>query len=211
MDYKLQYDKLISSRLLIKDSRLKLLKSGEYFELHHIIPKCLGGEGKQRQYKHPNLVLLTSREHFIAHLLLLKIYPDNSKIISAFFRMCNRNKNNNHSARIYEDAKKKLSILLKLQNKKGKPVELTMLGKNHSNESKKDIGDSLKQYWNSPIGLLRKKNKTTEQMLSKTPIICPHCGKESRSIGNMKQHHFDNCKYKKIEVGGSSNPTRAIS
>lgn len=196
MNYKLQYDKLISSRLLIKESRIKLLKSGEYFELHHIIPKCLGGGGKQRQYKHPNLVLLTAREHFIAHLLLFKIYPDEYKIASAFWRICNSNKNNIPSSRMYQEIKFQLSRLLKLQYKTKKPIELTMLGKNHSSESKKDIGNSLKEYWNSPIGLLRKKNKTTEQMLSKTPIICPHCGKESRSMGNMKQHHFDNCKFK---------------
>lgn len=42
-----------------------------YFESHHIIPKCLAGlEGKA------NLVLLTAKEHFICHLLLIRMVTD---------------------------------------------------------------------------------------------------------------------------------------
>lgn len=43
-----------------------------YYEEHHIVPRCLGGSDDKS-----NLVLLTAREHFIAHRLLSKIYPDN--------------------------------------------------------------------------------------------------------------------------------------
>lgn len=28
-------------------------------------------------------------------------------------------------------------------------------------------------------------------------IICPHCGKRGKSMGQMKRWHFDNCKEKK--------------
>ena len=38
-----------------------------YYEKHHIIPKCLGGKDKAS-----NLVLLTYREHVIAHMKLVK-------------------------------------------------------------------------------------------------------------------------------------------
>lgn len=41
-----------------------------YYESHHIVPRCLGGNDDKE-----NLVLLTAREHFIAHRLLSKIYP----------------------------------------------------------------------------------------------------------------------------------------
>jgi hypothetical protein len=37
-------------------------------ERHHIIPKSIGGDNK-----HSNIVLLSPREHFIAHLLLVKM------------------------------------------------------------------------------------------------------------------------------------------
>lgn len=40
-----------------------------YKENHHILPKCLGGNNKKQ-----NLVYLTGREHWVAHLLLHKIY-----------------------------------------------------------------------------------------------------------------------------------------
>lgn len=44
---------------------------GVYYERHHIIPKCAGGKDTS-----DNLVLLTAREHFLAHYLLTKIYKD---------------------------------------------------------------------------------------------------------------------------------------
>lgn len=40
-----------------------------YLESHHIIPRSLGGSNKKS-----NLVNLTAREHFICHLLLVKIF-----------------------------------------------------------------------------------------------------------------------------------------
>lgn len=53
-----------------------------YSEIHHIIPRCLGGDDEPE-----NLVTLTAREHFILHLLLVKIYPYNDKIIYAAHMM----------------------------------------------------------------------------------------------------------------------------
>ena len=40
-----------------------------YVEAHHIIPKSLGGSNSE-----DNLILLYPKEHFIAHLLLTKMY-----------------------------------------------------------------------------------------------------------------------------------------
>lgn len=52
----------------------------KFFEVHHIIPKCMDGSDDME-----NLIKLTYREHFIAHRLLAKIYPTNHKIQYAFF------------------------------------------------------------------------------------------------------------------------------
>lgn len=41
---------------------------GDYTEKHHIIPKCIGGTNSK-----DNLIKLTAREHFIVHLLLIKM------------------------------------------------------------------------------------------------------------------------------------------
>ena len=49
----------------------KLTKKDCYIEQHHIIPRAEGGTDDKS-----NLVNLTAREHYIAHLLLAKIYDD---------------------------------------------------------------------------------------------------------------------------------------
>jgi hypothetical protein len=90
-------------------------KGGEiYYESHHILPKCLGGEGETKQWRtHSNIVLLTAREHFICHWLLHLIYPDNKKLSMSFWTMCNlkNNKQNRYkpSSRIFEYAKLKMA------------------------------------------------------------------------------------------------------
>jgi hypothetical protein len=72
MDYKKHYN-----LLMLKASKRE--KLNVYQEEHHVIPRCLGGSDDQS-----NLVLLTPEEHFIAHKLLAKIYPDNIRILYAF-------------------------------------------------------------------------------------------------------------------------------
>lgn len=54
-----------------------------YTEKHHIVPRCLGGSDTK-----DNLVSLTAREHFIAHLLLVKIHNGNLKLVKAVAMMC---------------------------------------------------------------------------------------------------------------------------
>jgi hypothetical protein len=106
MDYKKIYDDLI----LKARSENRVKNIGVYYEAHHIIPRCLGGTGKVSQWaKHPNIILLTAKEHFVSHKLLCEIYPDNKKLVSAFWNFVNgRNKYNqgqNHhriGAREYE-------------------------------------------------------------------------------------------------------------
>lgn len=68
---------------LIDRAKVRVLDANIYREQHHIIPRCLGGEDCKE-----NIVELTSREHYIAHLLLCKIYPHNNKLAFAFKAMC---------------------------------------------------------------------------------------------------------------------------
>lgn len=53
--------------------------------IHHILPRCCGGDNNKT-----NLVVLTFREHFIAHLLLHKMYPNNNKLTFALHCMFTR-------------------------------------------------------------------------------------------------------------------------
>ena len=61
MNYQKIYDDLIKKRVENPPT--------EKFERHHIVPKSLGGSNKK-----DNIVKLTVREHYIAHLLLCKIH-----------------------------------------------------------------------------------------------------------------------------------------
>ena len=62
MDYKKHYNRLIENAKL----RTSI---NEYTEMHHIIPKCMGGDDSNT-----NLVRLTAKEHFVAHHLLYKVH-----------------------------------------------------------------------------------------------------------------------------------------
>ncbi len=54
------------------------------FEDHHIIPKSFGGSNARS-----NLTRLSPREHFVAHRLLARIYPDSSAMQQALWFMQN--------------------------------------------------------------------------------------------------------------------------
>ena len=104
MDYVKIYNSLISSRLL--KNRTK--NNDGTLEKHHIIPKCLGGDNGKA-----NLVLLTPREHYVAHWLLYKMHTDKikAKMAYAFFCMCRRNPNQKRSvtSRMYERTKQAMT------------------------------------------------------------------------------------------------------
>jgi hypothetical protein len=82
MNYQKHYD------LLIEKAKIRLNVTG-YKEKHHIRPKCIGGTNEKE-----NLVILTAEEHYIAHLLLAKIYSHVPPLINAAAMMaCRNNKN----------------------------------------------------------------------------------------------------------------------
>ena len=118
MNYQKIYDALIA-----KAKSENRVKNGEtYYEVHHILPKCLEGTGKKWEYRtHPNLVLLTAKEHFIAHRLLCQI-SDNPKLANALWRMCtsansknNENRNYRVSPRTYEHLRKQNALSISKQ------------------------------------------------------------------------------------------------
>lgn len=78
MNYNRLYSKFIESRPL----RSKETEPG--YEVHHILPRSLGGNNKKE-----NLIKLTCQEHFIAHRILAKMYRGKKryKMIHALKRM----------------------------------------------------------------------------------------------------------------------------
>jgi hypothetical protein len=83
-------------------------------ELHHILPKSLGGADDTS-----NLIYITTREHFICHWLLTKIYPtgeEHWKMLNALRMMRAENPNQTRyntkiTSRVYAKLKEEYSKL----------------------------------------------------------------------------------------------------
>jgi len=75
MNYQRIYDSLIT--------RAVGRNVDNYHEVHHIVPRCLGGNDIA-----DNLVKLTPEEHYVAHQLLAKMHPGNQRLTYAAVMMC---------------------------------------------------------------------------------------------------------------------------
>lgn len=85
--YHLIYNQLIDkAKNRNFSSKKEAKKKFDYVELHHILPKSLGGNNDS-----VNTVFLTAREHFIAHLLLVRftIGEAKQKMVFAINKMTN--------------------------------------------------------------------------------------------------------------------------
>ena len=145
MNYINLYSKLIE--------RAKVRTLAPPFETHHIIPRCLGGKNTK-----DNLAKLTPEEHYLAHQLLVKIYPDSKKLIFAAHMMTvgipssrnnksygwlrrkmsesSKGSGNSMFGKKLTSERKRKSALFGEQN--------PMFGKHHSEETKKKISEKNK-------------------------------------------------------------------
>ena len=76
--YAVRYINFIKSRPV--DRKL------DYVEQHHILPKSLY---PAFEFNKDNLISLTPKEHYIAHLLLYRAFPKSYFMLRAFWCMCN--------------------------------------------------------------------------------------------------------------------------
>ena len=168
MDYQKIYDSLILNARSFNRKRIR--GSILYYESHHIVPKCMGGSDLKE-----NKVLLTAREHFICHKLLVEIYPGNRKLITALLYLsCSKNKNFKHnfriSAREYERIRTDFGLSRRGENhpmygRCGEDSPLT--GQNRTQESKDKMKASAKdkklsEEHKKNIGISRKGKNTGE-------------------------------------------------
>ena len=131
MNYQKIYDSLID--------RGKNRTLCSYKEEHHIIPRCLGGSDEKE-----NLVFLTAEEHYIAHQLLIKIYPDNNKLVKAAAMMIP----NRPSNKMYGWLKKRFSVAQsECQTGQGNSQFGTMWITNGSEEKKVSKTEIVPEGW----------------------------------------------------------------
>lgn len=122
----------------MKLTQNKVEKEG-YTEKHHIVPRSMGGTDDKE-----NLVILTAREHYIAHLLLTKCVSEEflSKMLYAYMMMSivkdeNQDRTFKVNARLFESRKLE-SIEFKKAYK-------------HTEEAKKSISKNLKGVKKKPF------------------------------------------------------------
>lgn len=165
MDYQKTYDNLIRTR------KERVLKDDVYYENHHIVPRCMRGSDDP-----DNTVLLTAREHFLAHWLLSEMHPKNMKLKFAFFAMCNW-KNNQCQGKERIVSSKIFAIAREAH---AKAVSILMTGKEVSVETRKVLSELAIRSWNS-----RTSQERTEMLRHARSFITSEMRKTSSQKANL--------------------------
>jgi hypothetical protein len=195
----------------------KLRTTDEYTEKHHIIPKSLNGDNSKS-----NLVKLTAREHFICHMLLVRMTESKEKVKMSYalWRLCNSKKYdiNSHT---YQTLRENHSKFISEQKTGVKRKPFTEQARKNMSEAHKGLKmnfspegiearrlGSLKLK-GRPSWIKGKKNPYNEETLKKMSenfsrrmkgvpkkkTLCKHCG--NLFAPNMiNRFHNDNCKLK---------------
>lgn len=208
--YELYPDVFVNNKYLKWYEELTSKNATGIVEKHHIVPKSI--------IPNNNLVSLTLRQHYIAHLLLVKcVNPIYRKkmlyaVTAMKFKIVNRIEIN---SRLFEK--------LKIEANAARSEALK--GRTHTPEAREKIkekralqviSDETKQKMSiarkgrkQPPAVVEKtrqahigskrsketKQKLREERARRVPLVCEHCGK-SVLPGNFHRWHGDNCKSK---------------
>jgi hypothetical protein len=215
MNYKCHYDNLIRTRKILNRKKY----NGSYYEDHHIIMKSMGGTDDKN-----NRLLLTAKEHYIAHYLLWKIYK-NSQTALSFLYMCNDGNKTGIkiSSRLYEEiriecskissknlksqwnnpeTRKKLSISNSIKNK----------GRKHNDESRKNMSEAHKGIKPSQNNIEIRRLKMIGRKLSQETIdkIVSKTKGQKRS-DELKRKLSEAAKHRKISKETKLEMSRKMS
>ena len=168
----MNYQKIYND-LILRARSEKRNKAVSYFERHHIIPKSLGGTNNK-----DNLVLLTAREHYIAHKLLVKIYESDKisyyKMYNALHRfLYSKNSNIKITSRDYE--------LIKKTHREA--VSFYMKGRRCSDEARKNMSLAQQKYFKNNPGHWTNKKHSAE---TKQKMSIAQSGKNNPAFGKSR-------------------------
>ena len=163
MEYSKVYNRIIARG---KERGHDKKKLEGYYEAHHILPKCLGGDDSKE-----NLVLLTAKEHFICHLLLEKMYPNEKGLALAAYRLVYGN----------EKFRKEIKVTSKtVDSIKERAIEaIKQYGRErvHGEEERRIISQKAKERWkrfndSGRIEDIKKKiSESTKKAMMKSEVI----------------------------------------
>ena len=144
-----------------------------YYERHHIIPRCLGGTDDEC-----NLVYLTPEEHYVAHQLLVKMYPDENGLVYAANMMVLNGTYHQRNNKRYGWLKRKYHLICKQR-----------VGEKN--------GSYGRRWYHDPVTLESGKFKDNEVpegwVKGRKPRQCKVCGKtpELKNAKYCKEHRND--------------------
>lgn len=131
MNYQAHYQRLVDR------AKSRILEG--YVERHHITPKCIGGSNDKS-----NIVLLTPEEHYVAHQLLVKIYPHVKGLVYACIAMCGKGRTQTRNNKAYGWIRKSQSLINKGRTSpwKGRKFTEEQLAKMSANRKGKGFHDT---------------------------------------------------------------------
>jgi hypothetical protein len=192
-------------------SQNRVIGDGIYYEVHHILPRFAKGEGKKHEWKtHPNLVVLTPKEHVLVHKLLWYINPEVKGYFQAYHAMTHMNAKTNSRVRVrlthreYHEIKTIQALLFSGDNAPSKRPEVarkiseSQKGKIVSNETKLRVTEGLKKFYENNPGFQKGRKATDEakQNLSKAKKGKPANPKtiEALTKSNLGKKRSENTK-----------------
>lgn len=170
MNYEKIYNDFIKDRLINRNGicknnykRAQAINSCEaiYREIHHIVPKSLGGSNDA-----DNLIILEPTDHLFAHVMLAKIYPSNKMIyaLNCMLKTDNKYKRFTNKAirKTYsftrnrsghsEETKLKISKANKNPSAKvRKSMGFKNIGRKLTDEHKAILSKTGKAYWENNV------------------------------------------------------------
>lgn len=205
----MNYEKNYNDYLNYVKTLNRYKKDGNYYEKHHIIPKSLGGSNDES-----NLVLLTAREHFLAHYLLCKMTEgkeEHYKMVCAFNLMLSFSKKSTlqleertnafyKNSRFYALVKKKYAAELSsfrkgksFCHKKKKEKRYWIFNRN-SSKDKMVLLEELPFYLNNgwERGRLNKKAPVYSKKIKKTRMYNPSANLEKNIPPEMVSEYLEN-------------------
>lgn len=223
MNYRHIYCKIIS----YAKSQNRHKGDGNYYERHHILPKSLFPLWKNRK---SNIVLLTAREHFFCHQLLIKIYHSDKMFYALHSFISRPNADYKITSIDYEKLKKEFSERIKghtpnlgrhwTEEQRKHISEGTKLGINRMSDEDKAAWKVKNAEVNRLRGLERRKPKVEKVYMTKDEwretlsdywkskcrkVLCVETGEVFESVKAAKEKYGKTCKIDRAAREGKTS------